>query len=91
MTLDQKIEGVLFYKATPMKKTILCKLFDCSEGELTSAIEILSKRLQDGATRLVQINNDIELVTASELDELVESLRKDEMRRDIGKAPGIFG
>lgn len=86
MTLDAKIEGVLFYKAVPMKKTVLCKLFACSEEELGVAIETLSKRLLEGATRLIQINNDVELATAPELDEMIESLRKDEMKRDIGKA-----
>lgn len=86
MTLDQKIEGVLFYKATPMRKTTLCTLFSCSQEELASAISVLTKRLSAGATRLVQINDEVELVTAPELDELIESLRKDEMRRDIGKA-----
>lgn len=86
MTLDQKLEGVLFYKATPMKKSVLCKLLDCTEEELNAAVAALAKRLQDGGTRLVQINTEVELVTAPELDELIESIRKDEMRRDIGKA-----
>ncbi|MFT5036864.1 MAG: segregation and condensation protein B [Candidatus Azotimanducaceae bacterium] len=86
MTLDQKIEGVLFFKATPMKKVILSKLFECSEEELRSALEVLSKRLESGATRLIHINTDVELVTMPELDELIESIRKDEMKRDIGKA-----
>lgn len=86
MTLDQQIEGVLFFKATPMKKSTLCTLFSCTEQELAAAISELTRRLQSGATRLVQINDEIELVTAPELDELIESLRKDEMKRDIGKA-----
>lgn len=84
--LEHKIEGVLFYKATPMKKSVLCKLFECSEEELAISLKTLKKRLEAGATRLLEINNDVELVTMSELDELIESIRKDEMRRDIGKA-----
>jgi segregation and condensation protein B len=86
MTLDQKIEGVLFFKATPMKKAVLCKLFVCSEEGLSTALQVLAERLQSGATRLIHINTDVELVTMSELDELIESIRKDEMKRDIGKA-----
>jgi len=75
VSLDQKIEGVLFYKATPMKKAVLCKLFECSEEDLSVAIETLEKRLTEGATRLIHVNNDVELVTMSGLDELIESIR----------------
>ena len=84
--LDKKIEGVLFYKATPMKKSTLCKLFECSDEELATAIEKLKSRLQDGAIRLLEVGSDIELVTMPEIDQLIESIRKDEMKRDIGKA-----
>lgn len=84
--LEHKIEGVLFYKATPMKKSALCKLFECSDEELNNALSSLKKRLEGGATRLLEVNNDVELVTMPELDEFIESIRKDEMKRDIGKA-----
>ena len=86
LSLEHKIEGVLFYKATPMKKSVLCKLFACSDEEISSALSSLKKRLEKGATRLLEVNNDVELVTMPELDELIESIRKDEMKRDIGKA-----
>lgn len=86
MTLEQKIEGVLFYKAAPIKKSTLLKLFDVKEDQLESALNALSQRLNNGATRLIQTTNEVELVTAPELDELIDGLRKDEMRRDIGKA-----
>ena len=86
MQLDIAIEGVLFYRAGPVKKTELIKLFDCSPEELITACEVLSQRLKTGATRLLSTENDIQLVTAPDLDELIESIRKDELKRDIGKA-----
>lgn len=86
VSLEHKIEGVLFYKATPMKKSTLCKLFECSDEALDQALETLKKRLEAGATRLLIVNSDVELVTMPELDVLIDSVRKDEMRRDIGKA-----
>lgn len=86
VTLEHKIEGVLFYKATPIKKSVLCTLFACSDDELNAALKTLKERLQRGATRLLEVNNDVELVTMPELDTLIESMRKDEMKRDIGKA-----
>ncbi len=86
MELSQNIEGVLFYKATPMKKNALCKLFSVSTEELETALYILAEYLEKGALRLIQTETDVQLVTAPELDPLMESVRKDEIRRDIGKA-----
>lgn len=86
VSLDQKIEGVLFYKATPMKKAALQKLFLCSDSELQEALHTLKERLKGSGIQLVDINTDVELVTIPELDQFIESLRKDDMRREIGKA-----
>lgn len=86
MELHQNIEGVLFYKATPMKKAALCKLFDVDEATLKEALTHLSQRLAHGAIRLTETESEVQLVTTAELDELLESVRKDEMKRDIGKA-----
>jgi segregation and condensation protein B len=86
MELSQNIEGVLFYKATPMKKSALCKLFEVSKEELETAIYLLAERLEKGALRLIHTDTEVELVTAPELDALLETVRKDEIRRDIGKA-----
>lgn len=86
MDLSQNIEGVLFYKAMPMKKSALCKLFDVDEVTLNNALSVLKARLLNGALRLSETESEIQIVTASELDALIESVRKDEMKRDIGKA-----
>lgn len=86
MELSQNIEGVLFYKASPMKKSTLCKIFEVDEKVLNEALQMLKTRLQSGAIRLSETDNEVQLVTAPELDALIESVRKDEMKRDIGKA-----
>ena len=86
MELSVQIEGILFYKAAPMRKSALCKLFDVQPEVLAEALHNLSKRLESGATRLSQTDTEVELVTSPELDTLIESVRKDEMKRDIGKA-----
>ena len=86
MELSQQIEGLLFYKATPVKKVSLCKIFDIDEKTLSLALISLQERLLPGGIRLAQTDAEVELVTAPELDTLIESVRKDEMKRDIGKA-----
>ncbi len=86
MTLDIAIEGVLFYKANAIKKQDFLKLFSCTAEELSVAIVALRTRLESGATRLLETEAVVQIVTAPEMDELIESIRKDELRRDIGKA-----
>lgn len=86
MSLDQQIEGVLFYKGNAMKKTALAKLFLVSEEEITKALITLKDRLKDSAITLIQTDTEVTLATKPEFDDMIEQIRKDEMKRDIGKA-----
>ena len=86
MTLDVLIEGLLFYKAAPQNKEKLMKLFAVDKEEFNSAVRILNTRLQSGAVRLTETDTEIQIVTAPELSEFIESLRKSDVTGDIGKA-----
>lgn len=86
MQLDIHIEGLLFYKATPLTKVSIMKLFSCTPEELHDALDLLRTRLASGATRLLENENDIQLVTAPELSDFITSLQKNELTGDIGKA-----
>ncbi len=86
MELSKQIEGLLFYKATPVKLTQLQKLFDVNEAQLTAALDTLAQELKDRAVRLTRTEREVQLTTTPTLDELIESVRKDELKRDIGKA-----
>jgi segregation and condensation protein B len=86
MPLDILIEAVLFYKATPQKKSALQKLFAVNEEGFSLALEQLRHRLEFGAVRLIETDTEISLGTAPELSEFIETMRKGELRGDIGKA-----
>lgn len=86
MQLPEMIEGVLFYKAAPMKISALARFFEVSEDLVLEACRSLKTRLEGGATRLVVTDTEIGLATAPELSDTIEKLRKDDLRRDIGKA-----
>ena len=85
-TLEQHIEAILFFKAQPVAKKNLLSLLDTTEEQLTESLATLSKRLENGATRLLETDTELSLVTAPEHDQLIENLRRDELKRDIGKA-----
>lgn len=86
MSLDRQIEAVLFYKAEPVKRSKLATWLEVSQEELPPALEILRTRLEGGATCLVATDDEVELVIKPDFSSLIENLRQDDMRRDIGKA-----
>jgi segregation and condensation protein B len=86
MTPDQQLEAILFYKAQPLNKNELMKLLALEDEAFATAVDSLRNRLPSGATRLLETETELSLVTAPEHDELIESLRRNELKRDIGKA-----
>ena len=86
MSIDVLIEGLLFYKSAPQKKQTILKLFEISPEDLASAVVILKERLPSGATRLLETETELQLVTAPELGPNIEAMRKNELKADIGKA-----
>lgn len=86
MTLENAIEAVLFYKAEPITKKELAHVLEKSETEISEAIASLSTTLGIRGIRLVTTDTEVALVTAPELSELIETLRKEELSAAIGKA-----
>lgn len=86
MPIDILIEGLLFYKSSPQKKKVVMKLFGISEIDLASAIVSLRERLLSGATRLIETDEELQLVTSPELAPVIEAMRKNELSADISKA-----
>ncbi len=86
MELAQRIEAILFWKGEPVVKTALLKMLGCSAEDLTTACTTLSDSLNGRGIRLVTTETELSLMTAPEMSELIDTLRKDEMKRDIGKA-----
>jgi segregation and condensation protein B len=86
MELSSHIEAVLFYKAEPMKKTALAELFSVSNEEIEIALQKLSDSLQSHSIRLTTTDTMVQLVTAPEVSDLIETVRKEELSNDIGKA-----
>jgi segregation and condensation protein B len=86
MTPDAQIEGLLFYKSVALKKRALMDMLHLSDSDFTTAVAALRQRLSAGATRIVETDTDIQLMTAPELAPLIEAVRRDELRGEIGKA-----
>ncbi len=86
MPPDVAIEGLLFYKSTPQKRAQVMNQLGLNLEQFNVALASLRERLQTGATRLVETGDSIALMTAPELAPFIETLRRDELKADIGKA-----
>lgn len=86
MKLGAQIEGVLFFRAAPLKVTHLAELFAVEVTEVEAALGELATSLQGHGIALLRTETEVQLATAPALDERIENMRRDELRRDIGKA-----
>lgn len=86
MNLERLIEGVLFYKAEPMTKQELRSFFSVDENTLNDALAKLKENLTERGVVLTETDEEVGLATAPELSETIEAYKKENLKRDIGKA-----
>ena len=85
-TLEMQIEAVLFYRTEPVKFSELAEFFSVPQEDILLAINELSKTLSTHSIRVAITDTTAQLVTAPEVSELIENMRKEELRGEIGKA-----
>lgn len=86
LTLDAKIEALLFYKGEPISFSSLAKQFEVSEEEIKNSILVLKEKLLGRGLTLVQNENEVMLGTTTEMSSFFETLRKEELTKDLSKA-----
>lgn len=86
MTLDSKIEALLFFKGEPMSIKQLAKLLNVNESDVREALSKLEGTLTQRGIRLISKDNEVMLGTAPQVSKLIEDIRKEELTRDLGKA-----
>lgn len=86
MTLEAKIEAVLFWKGEPIALSKLATLVGEDADAVKGALTTLSTSLSGRGLAVVLIDDEVELRTAPDASSLIEKLTKDELMRDLGKA-----
>lgn len=86
MELDAKIEGLLFYKGEETSIDTLSKLLSCSTEEIEKSILILKDKLINRGIVLVRNKDNVVLGITSELSSIIESIRKEELNKELSKA-----
>jgi segregation and condensation protein B len=86
MNLDQKIEAILFFRGESVTLKKLSEILNIDIDEVKKGIETLKNRLQTGALTIITKDDEVMLATRPEVASLIESLVKEELSRDLGKA-----
>jgi segregation and condensation protein B len=86
LTLDSQIEAVLFLKSEPMTRKVLAKILERNIDEINDALSVLEERLETRGTTLISKEDKVTLATSPEMSDLIESIRKEELSKDLGKA-----
>lgn len=86
MRLSSKVEALLFYKGEPVQTKKIMDLLGCGQDELAAAFAELEEALSGRGLQLVRANDTVLLGTAAAASPLIESIQRDEISRDLGKA-----
>ena len=86
MELHAKIEALLFFKGEPVSLKKIGEILDADQEQVEEALRILAENKQGTGLAVVLTDNEATLGTAKEASELLESLRKDELTKELSKA-----
>lgn len=86
MEISQQIEALLFFKGEPVTVAFLAKTLVCSEEEVGQGLLTLEQALLGRGITLMQNGGEYMLSTNPEMGTLIETLMKDELAKDLGKA-----
>lgn len=86
LTLDTKIEAVLFYKAEPMKIKKLAEIFSVDEKLVAEALEVLKNKLSGRGISLIFKEDEVVLVTNPQVSEIIQQIRKEELSKGLSKS-----
>jgi len=88
MDISTQIETILFYKAEPTSREDLSEMLSHPLADIDAGITELSQKLEGDkrGIRLMEHTGSVMLATAPEASALIESIIKEELSRDLGKA-----
>lgn len=84
--LEAKIEGLLFYKGEDVSVKKLAELLAVTIEEVEDALKKLEVSLSGRGLVLVRKDDSVVLGITGELSPIIESIRKDEITKELSKA-----
>lgn len=85
MTIDAKVEAVLFVAGKAIQLHQLAEWCEVRVDDILPALDTLAQRLQTGGLQLVRHGKDVELVTRKEAASFVRRAIKDEQQGELSR------
>jgi segregation and condensation protein B len=86
LSLPSQIEAILFWKAESISIKKLSNILNKTPDEIKAAIESLRESLSGRGLSLIELEDEVNLGTSKDASELIATLNKEEISRDLGKA-----
>jgi segregation and condensation protein B len=86
LSLNAQIESILFWKGEPLSLKKLSQTLNKSVEEISAGLTQLEESLQQRGLALQRNADEVALATHPEMSKLFESLVKEELNKDLGKA-----
>lgn len=86
MTLESKIEAILFWKGEPVSRKKLADILKVEQAQIEEALLKLRENLEKRGIVLIEKENEVMVGTAPELSGLFEDLQKEELNKELSKA-----
>lgn len=85
-TLPQSLEAILFATAEPQTYASLAKYLGVDTDAIDGAVKELVAAYENHGVAVVELNQVVSLSTRSEHSMLIESIRKEELSKELSKA-----
>jgi segregation and condensation protein B len=86
MKLSAQIEALLFYKAEPLSIEEIAQILSESKDRVIEALSELKELLVERGLALIEANGTVVLSTAPAFSNILNSLRKEELEKELTKA-----
>ena len=86
LSIDTKIEALLFFKGEPLTVKDLAGFLSLSETEIEAGLATLQEKLSNRGLQAIVHNGEVMLATHRLMGEFFETMRKDELTRELSKA-----
>ncbi len=86
MKLESSIEAILLFKNEPVTLAELSKLLNVPRANLQLTISNLQKEYKDRGIVIITDGESVSFGTHPEVSALIESLQKEELTRELGRA-----
>lgn len=86
LSLDAQIEAVLFFCGEPVSKNKLTKILNKDIEDIQEALGVLEIRLEERGIILIIHEDLVSLGTSPEVSDIIESVKKEEINKDLSKA-----